>query len=403
MSALSPGADAPESPWLSRPDWAAGKIEDSNRSTMYLAWTFAALWNLISLPSAVLAVRQAMRTESYGALFVLIFPAVGVGLLIWAVRATVRYRRYGVSRFDLATVPAPIGGSLRGTVVASGGLEARDGLRVTLTCLRRVTSGSGKNRSTSERVLWQEEQRGSAHMSRTAAGMTTSIPIAFKLPSDAEPSDETDPRSKVIWRLGVVAEVPGVDYAATFEIPVFRTAGSVAEIEPEPSTVVEPFVQAPTSRVRVTRNRRGTEIVFPPARNPGVAAGLTVFLLVWLGAIWAMLRFGAPTLLAVIFAFFALILLWATAASWLGMTQVQVGDGTVTVASGLLTPMRERRFRYDEIGEVKSRIGMQAGSTPYYDVVLIRRNGRKTAVGSSIRDKREAEWLVETIRAAIGR
>jgi hypothetical protein len=396
-------AENPEAPWLWRADWAAGKIEDSNRTTMFTAWGFATFWNLVSLPGAVLAVREALRTGSYGVLFVLIFPLVGLGLLVWALRATARYRRYGVSRFDLAAVPAPVGGSLRGTVVASGNLEPNEGLHVTLTCVRKVTTGSGKNRSTSERVLWQEEQRATVHKSRTAAGMASSIPIAFQLPSDVEPSDESNPRDRVIWRLGLTADVPGVDYAATFEVPVFRTAESVAEVEAQAPAVVQPFVQSPTSRVRVTQNRRGTEIVFPPARNPGVAAGLTVFLVVWLGAIWAMVHFGAPTVLVVIFAFFAFFMIWATLAAWLGMTQVQVGDGDVTVARGLLTPMRERRFRYDDIDEVKVRIGMQAGNTPFYDVVLMRKDGRKTVAGSSVRDKREAEWLAQTIRAAMGK
>ena len=159
-----------EAPWMWRADWAAGKIEDSNRSTMFAAWLFAALWNLISLPAGFFGVRQALREESYGMLFVLIFPAVGLGLLVWAIRATIRYRRFGVSRLELAAVPAPVGRSLRGTVVASGGLEVHGGLCVTLACVRRVTSGAGKNRSTSERVLWQEEQRATGRQTRTAGG-----------------------------------------------------------------------------------------------------------------------------------------------------------------------------------------------------------------------------------------
>lgn len=390
----------PDAPWMWRADWAAGRIEDSNRSTLIAAWSFAGFWNLISLPAAFFAVRQALRDESYGVLFVLIFPAVGLALLVWAIRVTIRFRRFGVSRLELDAVPAPVGRTLRGTVFATGALEVPGGLRVILTCVRRVTTGAGKNRSTRERVLWQEETRVQGRQTRSAEGMMTSIPVAFDLPADAEPCDQTTPRNQVIWRLAVSAEVPGVDYASTFEVPVFRTANSTDAPSTEP-VPVQPFVQPASSRVRVTRNRRGTEIIFPPARNPGASAALTCFLAFWVAVIWATVRFEAPVPLQVILGIFGLLILWGTVASWLGVSRVTVGDGAVTVASGILTPTRERRLAANEIAEVTTRIGMQAGNTPYYDVVLVRKDGKRLSAGRSIRDKREAEWLAATMREAL--
>jgi hypothetical protein len=46
---------------------------------------------------------------------------------------------------------------------------------------------------------------------------------------------------------------------------------------------------------------------------------------------------------------------------------------------------------------------MQAGRTPYYDLMLIRNDGRKLPAGRAIRDKREAEWLADTVREALRR
>ena len=395
----------PESPWMWRADWAAGKIVDSNRATMYTAWGFAGLWNLISLPAGVLGARQALREESYGKLFVLIFPLVGLGLLVWAVRATIRFRRFGVSRLELATLPAPVGRALRGTVQAPGLGDTIEELRVTLTSVRRVITGSGKNRSTSERILWQEEQRVAGRRQRTAEGMVTSVPIEFPLPDDAEPCDSANPRDQVLWRLTLAADVPGVDYASTFEVPVFRTAESAEPAGIErggASPPAAPFVQPATSRIAVTRNRRGTEILFPAARNVGASAGLTVFLLLWLGVVWALVHFDAPVIFLVVFGAIALLLLWGTIAAWLGVSRITVGDGSVTVASGLLTAGRERQLRAAEISGVTTKIGMQAGNTPYYELVLVRTDGKRMTVGGGIRDKREAEWLAATIREALG-
>lgn len=398
----------PAAPWLWRADWAAGRIEDAGRGTMWFAWTFAVFWNLVSAPAAYFGAGEAMAKGDHAALLALLFPAVGVGLLAWAVRATIRFRRFGSSRLELATTPAAIGRSLLGTVHAPAAVLSGEGFRLVLTCLRRITTGSGKSRSTREEILWQEEQRVPGRPARTAVGMATTVPVAFALPPDARPCDDSNPRDQLLWRLAVSAEVPGVDYESTFEVPVFRTAESerprTAEEEAAARSLAVPdhYQPPPDTRIRVSRNRRGTEVVFPVGRNRGAAVGLTMFLALWLGVIWAMVRLGAPILFPLVFGAFALLLLWIALDQWLWVSRVTAGDGAVTVATGLLAPTRERRLAAAEIAEVTTRIGMQAGGTPYYDVVVVRRDGRRVVAGRGIRDKREAEWVAGAIREGVG-
>jgi hypothetical protein len=45
---------------------------------------------------------------------------------------------------------------------------------------------------------------------------------------------------------------------------------------------------------------------------------------------------------------------------------------------------------------------MQAGGTPYYDVVIRQKGGKKVIAGRAVRDKLEAEWLALTIKRALG-
>jgi hypothetical protein len=79
-------ASHPESPWLWRADWASGHITDSSRSTMIGAWLFAALWNLIGWPAGFLSARAALNEGKPAALLGLLFPLVGVGLVVWAIQ-----------------------------------------------------------------------------------------------------------------------------------------------------------------------------------------------------------------------------------------------------------------------------------------------------------------------------
>ena len=396
----------PEAPWLWRTDWASGRIEDSTRGAMWAGWLFAGFWNLVSLPAAWFGVRAALDEGNKAALLALLFPAVGVGLVAWAIQATLRFRRYGVSLLELGAVPGVVGQSIAGVVHITSMLHPPEGFHVRLVSVRRVTRGAGKNRSTSESVLWEDDRRVEGVQSRTARGMSTSIPFAFRIPSDAEPCAAANPRDQVWWRLHVTASVPGVDYASTFEVPVFRTAASdlpPTDAAPPAGHPVLPadYRQGPQSRIRVTTNRRGTEILFPAARNPGAAAGVTLFLAVWAGAIGLMISFGAPTLLVVVFVCFGLLVLWGVLELWLRVTRVTADAGTVVLASGYLAPARERSIPMGEIADVKTRIGMQAGGTVYYDLVLVRANGRSVTAGHSIRDKREAEWLAATLKQAL--
>ncbi len=401
-------ANHPESPWLWRTDWAAGRIEDSGRTARWGAWIFAGLWNLISIPSAWLAVRSAMEKGNKAALIALLFPLVGLGLLVAAVRATLRYRRYGVSVLELKTTPVALGHGLIGAVRTTSDLTARDGFRLVLNCIRRVTRGTGKRRSTSETILWQEERRVPGRLGRTEHGMATTIPVAFGLPADGSPCDDRDRNDRVLWRLEVSADVPGVDYHSSFDVPVFRTAGSAtprtAEEERElldPSGSAE-YRQSPASRIQVATNRRGTEINFPAARNPGAAFGVTVFLALWVGCIALMIYLGAPLAFPIVFGLVALLLVWGALELWLRVTRITVEGGTVTVGSGYLTPSRERRFSADEITEVAASTGMQAGGRLYYDLTLVPSTGKRVIAGHGIQDKREAEYLVEVVNGALG-
>ena len=399
----------PDSPWLWRKDWAAGRIEDAGHAMMWVAWGFAGLWNLISLPTGVMGVREALEKDNTLALLALLFPAVGFGLLAWAARATARYRRYGVSVFEMETTPASLGHGLTGMVRTNSALAVPEGFRVVLSCLRLVTTGSGDDSSTTESILWQEERTVAARTSRGPDGMTTTVPIAFALPGDGQPCDDSNSRDRVVWRLEVSASVPDVDYGSTFEVPVFRTARSAEPITSDeqsrlrdPAARVE-YRQPPESKIRVSTSRRGTEIAFPAARNPGAAAGVSVFFAIWSVAIWFMIHMGAPVLFPIVFGLFQLILLYMVLELWLGVARVTVDSSAVTVASGYVAPFRERRYAAAEIAEVTTKIGMQAGGRPYYDLTFVRSDGKRVTAATSIRDKREAEWLAGVVKEGLGK
>jgi hypothetical protein len=231
--------------------------------------------------------------------------------------------------------------------------------------------------------------------------------VAFRLPSDARECDAS-PNDRILWRLTLSASVPGVDYDSVFEVPVFRTEASERPLSRDEEQLTHDaqadisYRQPPDSRIAVTSGSRGTEIVFPAARNPAAAVGLTTFLLLWSGVLAFLIYAKAPIVFPVLFGLFELLLVFGALQLWLGVSHLTVDGRTLALTTGYLYPGRERRIAASEIAEVTATIGMQAGTTPYYDVVILRKDGKKVTAGRSVRDKREAEWLAATIRSALG-
>ncbi|MEJ2085129.1 MAG: hypothetical protein P8Y44_05540, partial [Acidobacteriota bacterium] len=215
----------PEDPWLWKMEWQEGKIKSTGKAQFVLPAVMATFWNLISAPLIFFIPGEVLDNGNKLALIGLVFPIVGVGLAVWAIRAFARWKKLGDSVFEMRAVPGVIGGELAGRIVTSVDLEATEGFHLTLSCINRVTTGSGKNRSTSERVLWQQEH----HLLKELLDWDptrSEIPVLFAIPYDATPTEKRSDDDEVLWRLELKAEVPGLDYAARFEVPVFKTIAS---------------------------------------------------------------------------------------------------------------------------------------------------------------------------------
>lgn len=154
---------------------------------------------------------------------------IGIGLsgrftwLAW------RLIRFGRSVFEMAEIPGVVGGTLGGLIHTRVHIPAGGGFRVQLQnrLRQRVVRRHG-NRTVHtivESTLWEDEiwvERETLEADRTRSA----IPVYFEIPYECKPTSNTDPMNQFLWKLKVVSELPGVDYQAEFEVPVFRTEKS---------------------------------------------------------------------------------------------------------------------------------------------------------------------------------
>jgi len=401
----------PDKPWLWHKDWSSRLIQDSNRSSLSYIWFFSIFWNLISVPMSLTVLpREILQNRNYPALLGLLFPLVGAGLLIWAIRATLRWKKFGTSVLELETLPGVIGGHLKGLLQTRTALLPEEGLSLKLTCINRTVSGSGKNRSVNEKILWRERQV--IPKDRIEARVQgSSIPFTFEVPYDAKETDRKNMDNAILWYVDAAASVPGVDYAAQFEVPLFRTSESDPDFVPAreaevPEQMAEDFTHTGSHGGITVRpgQRGGTEVYFAPARNVRVALVLTVFTLIWSAVIWFMMTHGAPILFPIFFGLFDLILLYAVLQLWFGVSKVLIESGQLTVTSGFLWLGASKVIPCSHVEDIKISIGMQSGGrsgTPYYNIALITNDKKKVSLGRSIKDKRHAEWLATTMQDAV--
>jgi hypothetical protein len=434
----------PDKPWMLRADWAAGRIKSSNSAQFKILAFMAVMFCGMGALFTAVMLPEELHKEHYLALLILLFPAIGIGFLIAAVRALIAHRRFGDCFFEMAAIPAAPGGALEGMIQTGARLQLEHGLHLKLSCIRRVTTGAGKSRSTHESVLWQDEKVFNPHanLPEPEPGRT-GIPIFFKLPAD-QPESTGGSGDGIYWRLEAKAKMAGPDFSVRFDVPVFKVAGAANAVadEPDPTAALQESVEElrrdENSKIQVTDGPNGREFYFPAARNLGTALLLTVVLAVWSGFLWLMISKQAPILFPIVFGLFEIFILWGCFTAWFKSSRITIDSSGVTAVNRWLIFSRTRRFAADEVARFATKAGMQSGSRVYLDIKLIppgsdekfAANTEKfrkafqdasipeaskvaaqlrgaagpagVTVASSIASSAEANWLVQEMNKALG-
>ncbi len=250
----------------------------------------------------------------------------------------------------------------------------------------------------------------------TVGPLGTAVPVDFPLPADGVPSRLPGEPSGILWRLELSADVPGVDFAAAFEVPVFAHGDATTAPGPTPPAASETDLgpvlrpEAPMSldRERYTpdsRNRvlwhgaRGVELRFPAARNKAYAAVITAATL-FFSFFAALAWFAGPLFFGIVFVGAWLVLIFASLCLWLRRWRVVADLSGLSVTWRILGIGWTRRIAASAIEKIEPRI-ISGGNPPLYDLRIHRRVGRPITAADGLRSKREAEWLCAALHQGL--
>ena len=381
----------PDEPWLWRADWAERAVREGSVIGGWCLWAFALFWLLFCLPFwFIIDWRWPMDPKT---MLMAAFPLAGLLLLLLAIYQTLRRAKYGVSVCRIDRVPIPLGSTLRGEIDVRLRELPPAGFALRLAAVRRTVSGSGKNRSVHESILWQDEQTVTHGAMPSPNGLR--VPFRFEIPFDCEPASLENPSDLVVWRLIASAEVPGIDYEATFELPVFRVEGARDELGPR---VHSPAAWQPPKEFTVGPDA----IAIRPSHGFGAFVFPVLFFAIWFGTLALFRQFGAPLFVVAFFGLIGTIVAIVVFDVLLGRTTLTADRTALTTRRTWVGLGRRRLIPAAEITRLEPVLGTTLGNTAYHDVRVVLRDGRTRRVARNIRSRRDAEMLGERLGQMLG-
>ena len=246
-------AEHPGEPWLADHAWRReGTIDDTASQARTALVGGGVLTVLVSVAASAM-VGDAEGPGLYVLITVLgLFMAVGLGLIARGAYLVLRRARHGLAELRFARFPFLLGEPLEVALLREPTAPRLEGLTATLTCVVERweerdapdhRDDAGRSRAT--RVLARDEVWRAEKPVAWAYGGR--IPIRFDLPrpggaAAATALSDDPPR---YWELSLHADRPGVDFGATFLVPVYERPGPVTAAPPGTDPPAPPPVPSP--------------------------------------------------------------------------------------------------------------------------------------------------------------
>lgn len=397
-----------EKPWLLNDDWQTPSIRSNSKGAMYFTWGFAAIWNLISAPLPFLVYREITKSGNWAALFGILFTIAGAGLLVWAVRRTLEWRRFGPAPVTLDPFPGSIGGHVGGTIDINMPFDPAAKFQLTLASIHSRVSGRGKNRSRQEKAKWQDQII--AHAQPGSKG--TRLTFRFDIPEGLHPSDAERDDSYNTWRLSLNADLPGTNLSRDYEVPVYATAEQsrhLSSLAIERSRTEQRAVDSQSVRnvVNLTQGGMGKRMFFPMGRFLGASIGGVIVGAIFTAAGWYLIAKEGLLIFGSIFGGFgALIAIWCLYVIFNSLEVRQEGSRIVTIRRWLGIPVGRKSALAGDIVKLqkKSYLRTQSGGRHiiYYNIVATDRDGNKMILGEGFEGESQAKAAIELIESEFG-
>jgi len=243
------------------------------------AWIFALLWNVMVWYAIVMGGENILKAFDANPIFYFFvsFPFIGVWLIIYAIKETRAWYKFGKTPLFLAPFPGQVGGRFSGYIdLPISSTQATQAI-FSFSCIRRYTSrdSQGKN-AWHEDALWQDR----ISFKPDNVGEKSRIDFLFKPPADL-PATEDESDDYHFWQLHVRLSVPGIDYDRVFNVPMALISDQQLAATGRYKAKVSQQIAHQETDVgtipKIENTAAGLQFYYGYARSIGMAIALIVF------------------------------------------------------------------------------------------------------------------------------
>jgi|SaaInl5LU_22_DNA_1037371.scaffolds.fasta_scaffold15383_3 hypothetical protein len=394
-------------PWLTKKEWADNRIKSGAQITFIVMWVMALIWNALMIPLYMEFPELLEKARGEPITYVaLVMPLAGIYILFLAIKYTLDWLNSGRTPLVLDPFPGSIGGHLGGSIETDISYTGQTQGKITVQCVYSYVSGSGKDRSRSESVKWQNT--GVCHLDQSARG--TVFKFRFDLPNDLPESDvEKRSQNYYFWRVLLEVESAKRELSRFFVVPVFRTAEqslSMRSGTEDHRGTLEAAESGIDSVADIKSVPGGIEIWYAPFQRPMNGIFMLIFGFIFSGFGLLIGSVDAPLFFPIVFCIVGGLIALA------GLHYL----GKALLVSITHEGIRTRRFLFGypistkEIHkgnfssfEIRQNGSMQSGgkTTIYYNLLASSKDGTKITVAERHTSRPEIELIQEKFEAAL--
>ena len=255
------------------------RVFSQSKSQFKQAWIFAILWNALIWYAIIMGGQNILQAFDANPIFYFFvtFPFIGLWLVIYAIKETRAWYKFGKTPLFLDPFPGQIGGRFTGYLdLPLSHLNAQQAI-FSLSCIRRYSQrdSQGENHW-HEDVLWQDR----ASFKPDSLANNIRIDFLFNTPSDL-PASEDEMDDYHFWQLHVRLPLPGIDYDRVFNVPMeVASEQQLASTERYKAKVSQRIEHQDTDVAdvpKIENTAAGLQFYYGYGRSIGMAIALLMF------------------------------------------------------------------------------------------------------------------------------
>lgn len=200
-------------------------VTSGNASIMYGLWVAAVFLLPVIIAPGIFLERDLNSGRNIPYLLFAI-PLAYLVILIFALRATVRWKKFGQTTVEYEGKEVSFGQTFKAFIKTSKDVVPVGDIFIELKALQTKTTGSGSNRNKETTKIASVKEK----ISNRGVKLRHGIPFSLVIPQDFIGKEQIDGYEDIRLILAVMAKTNGIDYAAEFILPIENQAREIKDL-----------------------------------------------------------------------------------------------------------------------------------------------------------------------------